>query len=81
MERRRRYTQALRAAWHGRIVDWLNVDAMKLEEPVAGLLAQFRIANMDWNDVGLGFHHRKIGLRQHVFGKLCLTLMHPPLFL
>ena len=36
---------------------------------------------MDWDDVCLRFHNRKIGLRQHIFGKLCLTLMPAPLFL
>jgi branched-chain amino acid aminotransferase len=74
--RRRRDAQPLRAARHGRIVDRLDVDAVHAEQPVAGHLAQFRIADQHRHDVRLDGITGQPGGRQRVLGARRLALLH-----
>ena len=58
---RRREPQALRAAWHGRIVDWLHIDSVPFEQQVARLLAKRRITDGDGHDMADRWHDWQTG--------------------
>ncbi len=44
---------------HGRVVDRLDIDAVLVQEQVAGRLALLRIADQHRHDVGVARHHGK----------------------
>src|SRR5438270_3512382 len=51
--------QPLASLGHGRIVDRLNVDAVLAKQQVARRLAFLRIADEQWDDVGIARHDRE----------------------
>ena len=53
--------QPLRAARHGRVIDWLDIDAVAVQQLVARGFAQPRIADHDRHDMALAGHHRQAG--------------------
>ncbi|MDT4872399.1 hypothetical protein FQZ97_1075790 [compost metagenome] len=75
MQWRRCDAKAFCAAWHSRIVDRLDIDAVDVEKTVAGFLAQFRIANQNWYDMSFRRHDRETGSRKNILGALRLALL------
>src|SRR5271170_133749 len=63
-----RDAQALRAFWHRRIVDRLDVDAVIGKKKIARLFAPFGIADENRNDMRGARHDRKRRRRQYRLG-------------
>ena len=54
--------EPFRTARNGRIIDWLHVNAMVIEEIVAGLFAQDWVPDEHRNNVRGLWHHRNANL-------------------
>src|SRR5690606_32429753 len=79
MHRTRREAQPLRAARHGRIVDGLHIETVILQQLIADLLADHRIAHHDRHDMALAPEHGQARIRHHLTQRRRALLMPLPL--
>src|ERR1700731_1159147 len=70
-----RDAQSLAASGDRRIIDWLDIDRVAIEQHVGRALAEFGIADAHWHDMGRVRRHREAGRAQSMFGEHRLALM------
>src|ERR1700730_18967866 len=70
-----RDAQTLFALDNRRIINWLDIDRVAIEQHVGRALAEFGIANEHWHDMRRVRHHRETGRAQSMFGEHRLALM------
>ena len=55
-------SQSFGATRHSRVIDWLHLDLVTVQQLVASGLAKVGIADHHWNDVARRRHHWQISL-------------------